>query len=170
MQAVLHDESQRANFELELAIIMDCQAFKTVTYTLEGDGLCVLQAYDKVEELQRFGRQLDNQNSLPNTAALLRARAKLEAGIKIRQFWSETDAPGQSGWWEGIILNKRPGHGQACAVRYSNGDEMWILKSEETVFRGSILAHELDAWNEVTSKVRPAFEYVENRLNNNCDT
>lgn len=170
MKAVLNNSDKRDALELELAIVMDMEQFVTATYKLEGDGLTVLQAYDTVEELRRFGRSLHVQSSMPNTAALLRSRAKLEAGLKFRQYWSETDAPGQSGWYNGQVIGKKPGHGQLCAVRYDNGDEMWIVKNEEQTFRGNILAHELSAWQDAVNKVKPAFNYIEDRLNDNCDT
>lgn len=170
MQAVLTNPAKRSAFELELAVVLDMERFQTTTYTLEGDGLCILLAYDMVEDLRKFGRSLSVQTSLPNTAALLRSRAELVDGVKFCQYWSEVDAPGKSGWYEGQIIGKKPGHGHLCCVRYSNGEEMWIKKSEEHAFRGSILAHELPEWKEVVAKVQPPFDYIDNRLTDKCDS
>ena len=119
---------------------------------------------DPTQAIRALGRSFDSQTSLPNTAALLRARAEIKHGLKIRQDWSEADAPGQSGWWEGEVVKKKPGHGQLCAVKYSNGQEMWILKSEEQSFRGHIIAHKLAEWQPAVDKITPAFEYIETRL------
>ena len=90
-------------------------------------------------------------------------------GVKIRQYWSEAEAPGESGWYDAVILNKKPGHGQLCAVKYSNAQEMWIMKKEEQTFRAQVVAHELSAWTEAIAKIAPAFEYIEQRLTNDCD-
>lgn len=89
--------------------------------------------------------------------------------MKFRQYWSEGEAPGESGWWEGVILNKKPGHGQLCVVKYQNDSEMAIMKSEEQTFRGNIIATSLPDWKVATDIVAPAFEYVEKRLTNDCD-
>lgn len=169
MNAVLANREKRDALQLELAVIMDMEVFVRTTYDLEGDGLCILQVYDRVEALRRFGRSLCNQTSLPNSSAVLRSRVKLEAGVKFRQYWSEQEAPGNSGWYDGQIISKRPGSGQLCAVQYANGDEMFVLKSEEQAFRGNILAHELAEWSKVVDMITPAFDYIEDRLNNNCD-
>ena len=85
-----------------------------------------------------------------------------------RQFWSEEDAPGQSGWYEGEVTRKKPGHGQLCAIKYTNGQEMWILKSEEQAFRGNIIAHKLPEWQGAVDKITPAFNYIESRLTDQC--
>lgn len=170
MDAVLKDPMKRTQLELELAIIMDMKLFKTTTYTLEGDGLCILVAHRLVEALRAQRSTLNQQSSMPNTAAVLRKQAKLEAGVRVKQYWSEQDAPGQSGWYHGEILNKKPGHGQLCAIRFTNGEEMWVKKDEESTFRSTIEAHELPVWKEVVAKIMPAFEYVDNRLTDNCDT
>lgn len=170
MQAVLNDAGKREGFQLELALVMDLGIFLRTTYLLEGDGLCILRVHELVEKIRALGRSFDDQSSLPNTAALLRSNAKIEEGVKFRQFWSETDAPGESGWWNGKILHKRPGHGQLCAVRYWNGSEMWIQKAEEQAFRGNILAHELPQWKAAVAKVQPAFDYIDCRLTNACDS
>lgn len=169
LQAFLLDPAKRESLELELAVAMDLEPLVKTTYELEGDGLCILKAYDKVEELRRLGRTLDHQMSLPNAAAVLRSRAKLQDGVKFRQYWSEEDCPGGAGWYEGIVLGKNPGHGHLCAVRYSTGDEMWIFKSEEKTFRGHILAHSLPEWQTVKNMVQLAFKYIEDRLTNECD-
>lgn len=168
MKAVLDNPAKRASFELQLSIAMDLELFVTTTYSLEGDGLCILKAYDMIEDVRKLGRSLHTQAALPNTAALLRSRVKLEDGVKFRQYWSEQDAPGKSGWYDGVIINKRPGHGDLCAVRFSNREEMFIRKSEELSFRSTILAHELPMWQEVVKMIEPAFEYIEDRLMDNC--
>lgn len=169
LKAVLDSPDQRSTLELELAVAMDLEPLVKATYLLEGDGLCLLKAYDVVEDLRKLGRSLDAQESLPNAAAVLRSRAQLEEGVKFRQYWSEKDCPGGSGWYEGHVLGKKPGHGHLCAVRYSNGDEMWIMKAEEKAFRGNILAHMLIEWQVVRGMVQPAFDYIESRLTDHCD-
>lgn len=136
---------------------------------LEGDGFCILKAYDLIEKVRAFGRSLHEQSSMPNTAAVIRKRCKLVDGVKFRQYWSEKDAPEDHGWWTGKILGKNPGHGDLCAVKYSNGAEMWIKKKEELEFRANILANELPEWKEAVDKVTPAFVYITNRLTNECD-
>ena len=94
---------------------------------------------------------------------------KLEAGLQVKQYWSATDAPGESGWWEGTIINKKPGFGQLCAVRYSNGSEMWVTKAEEATFRSTLLAHTLSLWKPAAAKIKPAFAYITSRLENTCE-
>lgn len=69
----------------------------------------------------------------------------------------------------GRILNKRPGHGQLCPVLHFNGEEMWIQKIEEDSFGSCFLAHELRTWSDVTSKIEPALEYIEDRLIYQCN-
>lgn len=56
-----------------------------------------------------------------------------------------------------------------CAVRYTNGEEMWVTKSEESSFRGSLLAHEIPEWQDVKNTIAPAFTYIDNRLTDQCD-
>jgi hypothetical protein len=125
-----------------------------------------------VEEIRSLGRKLKgpivDSSVLPNTAALLRARAKLVAGLPFKQYWSDADAPGQSGWWSGKIIAKKPGYGQLCAVKYSNGQEMFIQKAEEATFRGNLVVTGYDSWQSALDKVAPAFDYIESRLTNNC--
>lgn len=128
--------------------MIDLEIFVKTTHNLEGDGLCILQVHECMEAIRILGLSLYTQARLPNLAAVLRARAKIEAGEEVNQYWSQADAPGQSGWYTAKILNKRPSHGQLCAVRYSNGEETWILKAEESNFRARIIADKLKGWFE----------------------
>jgi hypothetical protein len=169
MQAVLGDAARRDAFEVELALVKDLEVFMTTTYNIEGDGLVILLVYDMIEKVRTLGRSLHTQVSLPNTAAVLRRRVKLSEGVRIRQYWSEVDAPGRAGWYRGAVSKKKPGHGQLCAVKYDNGEEIWITKAEEQTFRSHILAHELPEWQTCVDKIMPAFSYLDDRLTNNCD-
>ena len=56
-----------------------------------------------------------------------------------------------------------------CVVKYSNGSEIAIKKSEEPEFRATIVADQLLEWQHVVEKVRPAFDYLESRLEDTCD-
>jgi hypothetical protein len=169
LQRVLHDAEKRAQLELELALVLDMECFMTTTYILEGDGLCILVAHRMIEQIRALGHSLTSQGSLPNTAAVLRARVPLKEGLAIRQYWSEIDAPGESGWYDGKILKKKPGFGQLCAVKYSNDQEMWINKSEESTLRANIVATALSEWDTCVAKVTPGFKYIHDRMTNECD-
>lgn len=75
--------------ELALAVIvvMAISLRCSFIYKLEGDGLCVLRKHGKEEELRSLGGESDaDQSRLPNTSAVLRARANLEAGVKNHQY------------------------------------------------------------------------------------
>lgn len=44
-----------------------------------------------------------------------------------------------------------------------------MLKSEEATFRSTIQAHLLPTWKHAVAKLAAAFDYVEDRLTDNCD-
>lgn len=80
LRAVLISPQKRMEMELELALCLDIEPLVRTTYDLEGDGLTSLLAYRKLESLRIMGRNLNQQITLPNTAALLRKTCPLLAG------------------------------------------------------------------------------------------
>lgn len=79
------------------------------------------------------------------------------------------DTTGNSGWYSGEIINKRPSHGQLCALRYDNGEEMMINTYKEATFRGCIEAHHLKSWKPAVKKLQPALQYLDSRVTNTCE-
>jgi len=184
MRGVLNDPAKRDAFELELAMVVDMAVLPKATYDLEGDRLEVLVVHDRVEALLTKGRSFNDQKSLPNTAAVLRARVNLKdpkaaEGVEFRWHWYEADVDDKDdiGWWEGTVIKKAPGRGGLCVIKFTKGPkanskvggEMIIKLSEEATFRGNIIAHKLPAWAGAVAKLQPAFDYIENRLTNNCN-
>ena len=169
LSAILGDVEQCRDLELQMALVQDMKLLMDTTYLMEGSGLEVLRAHEMMERVRRFGGALHEQSSMPHVADVLRTQVKLSAGLNFRQHWTEEQAPGKSGWWEGKTISKNPGHGNVVAVRYTNGDEMLIKKGEEAEFRKSLIAHHLPGWAQAVSLVMPMFDYINNRLTNQCD-
>ena len=59
-------------------MVVDMEPLVKTTYDLEGDRLEILVVSDRIERLRTMGRSLDDQATLPNTAAVLRARRRLD--------------------------------------------------------------------------------------------
>jgi hypothetical protein len=184
MQGVLTNATKRDAFELELAMVVDMEPLVKTTYDLEGDRLEILVVSDRIERLRTMGRSLDDQATLPNTAAVLRARVDLKDGkkadgVKFRWHWYGADVSDANdiGWWEGNVLKKAAGRGGLCVIKFTKGPkndstvggEMIIKTGEEASFRGNIIAHTLPEWAGAVAKIKPAFDYIESRLTDNCD-
>eukprot|EP00967_Tisochrysis_lutea_P159030 scaffold327772_cov95-Tisochrysis_lutea.AAC.1 len=67
---------------------MDVEVLCTTTYTLEGDGLEILLVHDALEAIRERGCRLGNDSStLPNVAALLRARQPIAIGTATLEYY-----------------------------------------------------------------------------------
>ena len=57
----------------QFATLLDMEVLVATTYNLEGDGLAVMLAYERIEALRQLGRSVDQPGILVNLAALLRS-------------------------------------------------------------------------------------------------
>eukprot|EP00966_Prymnesium_polylepis_P048751 1128575-Prymnesium_polylepis.1 len=65
MKAILDNKSE--TLELELACNLDLEPTISTCYTLEGDGLIILLARAKIDELLAFGQTVgDRAETMPN--------------------------------------------------------------------------------------------------------
>lgn len=164
-------QSKYEDLTLELAAILDVRHLVKTTYDLEGDRLEILVAYERLESLRSFGRQLarNEDGMLPNVDSLLRSRARLENGVKIMKPF-----PGH-GLFEGIVVGSEmcdstlyPGEERrAYRVRYEYDQTEEDLEEEE--LRRFLRVTELDERKRIAGALSSAFEYLESRLRGTCE-
>ena len=63
--------------------MLDVRLIVSTTYTIEGDGLVILLAWQLVETVRKMGRELMHEGTLPNVEAVLRSSAPLTVGLVL---------------------------------------------------------------------------------------
>ena len=72
---------------LQLAAMMDMKPVVQTTYALEGDGLPIMVAFERIEALRSLGRQLAVPGILTNVTAVLRQSSALAVGTPVKKHW-----------------------------------------------------------------------------------
>ena len=75
--------------------MLDMRSLVATTYTLEGDRLEILLAYDLLEELCSLGRRLREPGTLCNVDCVLRQDMKIKQGVKIVKLWDGVPFEGE---------------------------------------------------------------------------
>mmetsp|Transcript_38051 Transcript_38051/g.87092 ORF Transcript_38051/g.87092 Transcript_38051/m.87092 type:complete len:290 (-) Transcript_38051:97-966(-) len=132
----------------------------TTCYSLEGDGLPVLLASRKLQGLLDWGSNVgESQDDLPNVAALLRSKTKLDVGTKVYELFSDLNPPK---WFKGeIVAPRRQG---MFTVRYEDSTK---IDQEEREVRQWLDVRETPSWQQMTQAVRSSILYLRNRLEGN---
>ena len=129
--------------------------------SLEGDGLEGLCVTETIEEIRLKGRTLKEQPSnMPNLAAVLRSEVNIVVGTKVHEYFG---AP-YNAWFDGKVT-KIGGTPTVYTVKYSDGAEMG---SEEHEVRRSLAIHKSPDWLLYCDYAMGAFDYLENRVTDNC--
>ena len=161
-----NDVTKRDQLELELAVVMDASIFCEKTYRLEGDRLEILFVYEDIEAIRVMGRMLaagDDATTMPNVAALLRRRTKVQLNTPVYEWFG----PPHSAYFKGKV-SKLPTAAapEAYTVRYTDGGTLRVDVNELT---SSIDVRELPEWQKSREHLLGAFTYLEDRLRDNCD-
>ena len=133
----------------------------TSTYKLEGDGLEILLAHDILESIVQKGRMLGSDAAdLPNLAALLRAKKKIEVGLPINEYYAAPD----NDWYTGKVIRVAP---NKWTVQY-DVDKTVSEITDINHLRKYIHVTKLPQWQECVDKVKAGFKYLEQRLTDDC--
>lgn len=161
-----------SQLKLQLAAMLDVRQLVRTTYELEGDRLEIMLVYPRVEELRAFGRGLmDDQAAtvLPNLDAALRSSVVLQVGAKVSKHFEGF------GFCEGKVVsigtfNSTLYLGQerrAYTIKYTVDGTTEDLEDEE--IRPLLIVKDLPDREAVVDGLIPAFQYLERRLNDDCD-
>lgn len=146
--------------QLELACTLDAKPTIATCYSLEGDGLCILLARRKLDELISWGTSIgDRAESMPNVAALLRARAELKPGVKIYEYFTDINPPK---WFAGEVV--QPRQPNLITVKYADNSK---IDQEEREVRQWVDVRELPEWKRLAAAVKSGIQYLRNRMDGN---
>lgn len=168
MKKCFEEEGQQ--LELELAAMLDQRRLVSTTYELEGDGLEIIAAYDKIEALRAYGRSLGNEGTLPNADAVMKKHLKVAKGSVIRKLW-----PG-IGMCEAKVTEIIPDlestlhPGQVVKgykVKYTSDGEEEDLEEEE--IRRWLVINHLPQRVALITALKAGYQYLEDRMTGNCD-
>jgi hypothetical protein len=161
----------RQSLRLQLAAIVDMRKLVATTYELEGDGLELLLAFSRIEELRKLGRTLSQQGVLPNVDAVIRSSLELKPGAKLRKLW-----PAHGGYFDAKVISSgdvlstiTPGHiVTGWKVEYESDKTREDL--EELELRKLLVVTHTKERKEIVDGLAAGFAYLESRLTNNCST
>lgn len=146
--------------QLELACSLDLKPILCACYSLEGDGLAILLAYSKLESLLTWGADIGKRaDSLPNVAALLRARADVTVGLKVLEYFADVNPPQ---WFKGEIV--QPRREGLITVKYQDQSK---IDQEEREVRQWIDVRQFPAWDRMSQAAKAGIQYLRNRLEGN---
>lgn len=149
--------------ELELACTLDMERILTTCYSLEGDGLCILLARRKLDALLSWGDDIgQHPSTLPNVAALLRKKMKLEQGVKIYEYFADVTPPA---WFTGVVV--APRLEGMITVRYEDNKK---IDQDEHEVRQWIDVRELPEWTRLVAAAKSGITYLRNRMTGNLPT
>ncbi|KAL1526815.1 hypothetical protein AB1Y20_015507 [Prymnesium parvum] len=153
-------KTRAANLELELACNLDLQPILKACYSLEGDGLAVLLAYNKLFSLLQWGDSIgERADTLPNVAALLRSKVKIEPGVKVKEYFADVTPPQ---WFKGEVVSPR--REGLITVKYSDGSK---IDQEEREVRQWVDVLDWPEWKSMVISAKGAIAYLRNRLHGN---
>eukprot|EP00967_Tisochrysis_lutea_P155096 scaffold309665_cov39-Tisochrysis_lutea.AAC.1 len=114
-----------------------------------------------LEAIVEKGRHLGKDAAhLPNLAALLRAKKKIQIGLPILEWY---EAP-YNAWFSGKVSRVSNNKWQ---VKYDADDSVSEI-TDINVLRNMIDVLKLPQWQENVAKVKVGFEYLEKRLTDQC--
>lgn len=153
-------DTQRKTLQLELACSLDLEPIISACISLEGDGLTILLARTKLDELLAFGDTLgDRATSLPNVSALLRQHTELKAGVQVYEYFADVNPPR---WYKGSITSVA--NNGTCKVKYEDNS---IIEQEEREVRQWIDVRDMAEWKRLAAAARCGITYLRNRLTDN---
>lgn len=127
---------------------------------IKGDGLTILLARRKIDQLLAWGEGIgDRADSLPNVAALLRSTAAIQPGLKVYEYFADTNPPR---WYKGEVVQPRC-QGQ-ITVRYEDNQKIDQLERE---VRQWIDVREFPEWKRLSTAAKAGINYLRNRLEGN---
>jgi hypothetical protein len=169
MRRILSEDRQR--LRLQLASMMDMRKVVSTTYELEGDGLELLLAYSRIEELRMLGRSLAQQGMLPNVDAVIRSSLELKPGVELRKLW-----PAHGGYFDAKVISSCDVHSTIMPGRVVTAWTVEYIKDktqedlEEIELRKLLVVSNSKERKEITDCLSPGFAYLESRLLNTCTT
>ncbi|KAK3255881.1 hypothetical protein CYMTET_34964 [Cymbomonas tetramitiformis] len=138
------------------------------TYELEDDRSEILLAFQRVESLRAYGRQLrvdtENRGLLPNVDAALRRALEPEIGLKlVKEF------PGHGTFFGHIVeVDKEDPEHFMYKVTYGDGDSETIMDLEE--IRPFLSVHGDELCEFAVKGLLGAYTYLEKRLTGECES
>ena len=160
-------ESDTYLLKRQLAAMLDMRFVVATTYELEGDGLTVMLAYDRVRHLSLKGETLHTPEALPNVEAVIRECATLSVGVELSKFWAGY------GLCAGKIIaigsaqsTLYPGTNRTVyTVKYAVDGTTEDLEEEEI---RPLLKIDASDVAPIANGLAKGFEYLNNRLTGNC--
>eukprot|EP00966_Prymnesium_polylepis_P048505 1123033-Prymnesium_polylepis.1 len=154
--------------KLQFAAMLDIISTVAITYELEGDGLPQLLAFSRVEGFRSLGRNLDSDAALRNVDAVLRQSTALTINTPIKKVWPD------HGVCTGLItaLDRADStlypdtERTVYTVTYNVDDTSEDLEEEEVRPLLDVSAQADRA--AIVNGLTPGFQYLEDRLNGNC--
>ena len=164
--ALWNDEAKRDQLELELAVVLDAEIFCEKTYRLEGDRLEILFVHEDIEAIRIRGRMIasgDDASTMPNVAALLRRRTKVQLNTPVSDWFG----PPHNSYYKGKVTKLPTAAApESYIVTYSDGGWVSVDVNE---LSSSIDVRELPEWQDSREQLLGAFTYLEDRLHDNCE-
>ena len=162
--------------EYELAGVMDTQCLVSTCYNMEGDRLEILFVYDALEDLRQFGRTLGDAGTLPSLDAKLRRDMALKKGSKIRMPYEAfgmceaevIKVDKAESEFERTEVTKQKKTVKMFTVKFTDGHEQDLEDCELHQWLVLDSTKESER-NRVIASIKPAFDYLENRITGNCD-
>lgn len=150
--------------KIDLALTMDLEILCSTTYRLEGDGLEILLVHDELEALRERGRMLgSNASTLPNVAAILRAKQPISIGLATIEYYGAPYHQYFKGKVSAIGANSN-----TWTITYADADGSSLLVADENEMRQAIDVCALPQWRELVDKVANSYKYLEDRLTDQC--
>lgn len=160
LRSQLADDENKAQLQLELAIVLDTSIFCEKTYRLEGDRLESLVIVDDIETILEKGRVMgDTMSTLPNVAAVLRQTVELKVGTPVYDWFG----PPYNAFYRGKVT-KVPANVATGTYQLTFTDGTKVdYEQQETL--NAIDVRMLPGWIHAKECVHGAFEYLSKRLN-----
>lgn len=151
----------------QFATMLDMRLLITTTYNLEGDGLAVMLAYERIEALRQLGRSLAQPGILVNLAAVIRSSSPLIIGTNMAKDWPGYGlCTGKITAIGSVVSSLYPNQNRtAYTVKYTVDNTTEDLEEEE--IRPLLTLHAADV-APLAAGLAPGFTYLENRLTGNC--
>lgn len=158
MAEILRTSSK--TLQLELACNLDMEPVLKACYTLEGDGLTILLARRKLDELLAWGATVGEEaSSMPNVAALLRSQTELTVGTKIYEYFADVIPPR---YFKGEIVQPRTEG--LYTIKYTDNSK---IDQEEREVRQWIDVREMPEWKRLADAAKGGINYLKNRMEGN---
>ena len=148
--------------ELELAMMLDLECIITTCYSLEGDGLCHLQAREKLQSLlNRLDEMGCRCDTLPNLSKCIKKHTVLKRGTKVLELFVE--GVNQPTWFSGEVTG--PPHGGKVTVLYADATS---IEQDVDEARQWIDVTQDPDWTRLSAAAHDGLKYLKDRLTGNC--